>query len=60
MSEKRKHYNEHRVGKKAFQAMLTQDENDLLAVVKKLRGIDENRTLLIELLTEEKKRLLKR
>lgn len=60
MTDTKKHYNEHRAGKKAFQAMLTPDESELLSIVKKLRGIDKNRALLIELLTEEKKRLLER
>lgn len=58
MSRPAKHYNEHRASKRSFQAMLTQEEADLLAAVKKLRGIDGNRVLLVELLNEEKKRLL--
>ena len=58
MNDTKKHYNEHRARKKAFQAMLTPDESELLALIKKLRGVDENRALLVALLTEEKKRLV--
>lgn len=58
MTETRKHYNEHREGKTAFQAMLTPEEKELLEIVKKLRAIPQNTSLLITLLTEEKKRLL--
>jgi hypothetical protein len=59
MSETRKHYNEHREGKIAFQAMLTPEEKELLEIVKKLRAIPKNKSLLITLLNEEKARLLK-
>lgn len=58
MSETCKHYNEHREGKTAFQSMLTQDEKELLDIVKKLRTIPQNKSLLITLLSEEKERLL--
>lgn len=59
MTDTKKHYNEHRAGKKSFQVMLTPAESDLLDVVKKLRRIAGNRALLVELLTEEKERLLR-
>lgn len=58
MAETSKHRNEHREGKTAFQAMLTVEEKELLDTVKKLRSISQNKSLLITLLTEEKKRLL--
>ena len=57
-AENKKHFNEHRKEKKGFQAMLTAEEQELLAVVKKLSGIKQNKELLLTLLEAEKKRLL--
>lgn len=42
MSE-RKHYNEHRAGKRSFQANLRPSENDLAQGVKALRNVKTDR-----------------
>lgn len=57
MSE-RKNYNEHRAGKRSFQANLRPEENDLVQTVKAFRGVTTDRELLILLCEEEKQRQL--
>lgn len=57
MTGKRKNYNEHRVGKKTFQAFLTQDENDLVQTVKMLCGATTGRELLLTLCREKKQQI---
>ena len=54
----KKHYNEHRKGKHAFQAMLTSEQKETLEKFKTARGIKKNTGLLAALLTEEAIRIL--
>ncbi len=58
MEERRQHYNEHRAGKRSFQALLKPEEADLVQMVKALRGIQTDRELLISLCEDEKERLV--
>jgi len=49
----KKHYNDHRIGKKSFQVMLTPDEHDLVEAVKALRNLATSRDLLLSLCRDE-------
>lgn len=57
---KDKHHNIHRQGKTSFQAMLPEDESKLIERVKKLRGFNSGRELLVTLCKEEKQRHAKK
>ena len=52
-----KHSNTHRKNKLMLQAPLNAEQQEVLAVVKSLRGIDSNAELIRALLSEEKDRL---
>jgi len=43
--------NEHRKSKRSFQALLTQDENEIVKTVKEISGVKSDRALLM-MLTE--------
>lgn len=58
MEERRQHYNEHRAGKRSFQALLKPEEADLVQMVKTLKGIQTDRELLINLCEDEKARFV--
>lgn len=53
-----KNRNQHRKNKLMLQAPLNTEQQETLAVVKKLRGINSNADLVRALLDEEKRRLL--
>lgn len=52
-TEKRSHNNQHRAGKKNFQANLKPEETALIDRVKKLRNIKTDRQLLLYLCSKE-------
>lgn len=53
-----KNRNQHRKNKLMLQTPLNDQQQETLAVVKKLRGVDSNADLVRLLLDEEKRRLL--
>jgi len=55
--DRKKHYNEHRQGKKSFQAMLTEQDLSIIATVKTKRGLTTARDLLLTLCAEELARI---
>lgn len=57
-TDKDKNRNQHWKNKLMLQAPLNDEQQETLAVVKKLRGIDSNADLVRLLLDEEKQRLL--